>query len=95
MHRVHRAMALHSPGSVCLAAPGLGDDGVLFSGETPFQGGPGATGRSHSAFGVIVESIRTPLLTLPEGTEVLTEHGEPTTVAAEKPHLRERIGRGH
>lgn len=44
----------HSPGSVCLYAPALGeagDDGaptgVVFSGDTLFQGGPGANGRSY------------------------------------------------
>ncbi|WP_308738255.1 MBL fold metallo-hydrolase, partial [Kocuria dechangensis] len=62
----------HSPGSVCFHAPDLGAHGVLFSGDTLFQGGPGATGRSYSDFGTIIESIRTRLLTLPEGTEVLT-----------------------
>ena len=34
----------HSPGSVCLYAPGLG---VVFTGDTLFEGGPGATGRSR------------------------------------------------
>ncbi|MFE7631976.1 MBL fold metallo-hydrolase [Kocuria sp. NPDC057446] len=85
----------HSPGSVCFSAPGLGEDGVLFSGDTLFRGGPGATGRSYSDFDVIVESVRTRLLTLPEGTEVLTGHGEPTTIGAEAPHLQEWIDRGH
>ncbi|MHA7261844.1 MBL fold metallo-hydrolase [Arthrobacter sp. TMN-37] len=85
----------HSPGSVCFSAPGLGADGVLFSGDTLFSGGPGATGRSYSDFGTIIDSIRTRLLTLPEGTEVLTGHGDSTTIAVEAPHLQEWIDRGH
>ncbi|TDK25534.1 MBL fold metallo-hydrolase [Arthrobacter crusticola] len=85
----------HSPGSVCFRAPGLGPDGVVFSGDTLFSGGPGATGRSYSDFGTIIESIRTRLLTLPEGTEVLTGHGDSTTIGAEAPHLQEWIDRGH
>ncbi len=85
----------HSPGSVCFSAPDLGEDGVLFSGDTLFRGGPGATGRSYSDFGTIVESIRTRLLTLPPATEVLTGHGDPTTIGAETPHLQEWIDRGH
>lgn len=85
----------HSPGSVCFYAPGLGESGVLFSGDTLFQGGPGATGRSYSDFGVIIASIRERILSLPEGTEVLTGHGDATTVGAEKPHLQEWIDRGH
>src|SRR6185436_5017050 len=35
----------HAPGAVCLYAADLG---VLFSGDTLFNGGPGATGRSYS-----------------------------------------------
>jgi glyoxylase-like metal-dependent hydrolase (beta-lactamase superfamily II) len=85
----------HSPGSVCFHAPDLGEHGVVFSGDTLFQGGPGATGRSYSDFATIVESIRERLLTLPDGTEVLTGHGDPTTIGAEKPHLQEWIDRGH
>ena len=82
----------HSPGSVCFSAPQLG---VVFSGDTLFQGGPGATGRSYSDFPTIIDSIRERLLTLPEDTEVLTGHGDPTSIGAEKPHLQEWIDRGH
>ncbi|WP_435112288.1 MBL fold metallo-hydrolase [Nocardiopsis synnemataformans] len=82
----------HAPGAVCLYAPELG---VLFSGDTLFQGGPGATGRSYSDFPTIVESIRDRLLPLPEDTVVNTGHGESTTIGAEAPHLQEWIDRGH
>lgn len=41
----------HSPGSVCWYAPELGPGtGTVFSGDTLFAGGPGATGRSYSDF---------------------------------------------
>ncbi|HEX6916496.1 MAG TPA: MBL fold metallo-hydrolase [Phycicoccus sp.] len=82
----------HAPGASCLHAPDLG---VVFSGDTLFQGGPGATGRSHSDFPTIIESIRTRLLTLPPDTVVLTGHGDPTTIGDEAPHLQEWITRGH
>ncbi|MEE4544795.1 MBL fold metallo-hydrolase [Streptomyces sp. V4-01] len=82
----------HAPGAVCLYAPGLG---TVFTGDTLFQGGPGATGRSFSDFPTIVESIRARLLTLPPQTVVRTGHGESTTVADELPHLQEWIDRGH
>lgn len=82
----------HSPGAVCLYAPELG---VLFSGDTLFCGGPGATGRSFSHFPTIVDSIRDRLLTLPAGTLVRTGHGDSTTIGAEAPHLAEWIARGH
>nr|WP_221443028.1 MBL fold metallo-hydrolase [Nocardiopsis algeriensis] len=82
----------HAPGAVCLYAPGLG---VLFSGDTLFQGGPGATGRSYSDFPTIVASIRDRLLSLPPETVVHTGHGDSTTIGAEAPHLQEWIDRGH
>ncbi len=82
----------HSPGSTCLYSPGLA---VLFSGDTLFSGGPGATGRSFSSFETIIDSIRTKLLTLPAETSVHTGHGDDTTIGAEGPHLQEWIDRGH
>lgn len=82
----------HSPGSVSLVVPELG---VVFTGDTLFAGGPGATGRSYSDFPTIVESIRTRLLTLPPETVVHTGHGDSTSVGAEAPHLQEWIARGH
>ncbi|MFJ6214108.1 MBL fold metallo-hydrolase [Streptomyces sp. NPDC092296] len=82
----------HAPGAVCLYAPELG---TVFTGDTLFQGGPGATGRSFSDFPTIVDSIRERLLTLPARTVVRTGHGESTTVGAEAPHLQEWIDRGH
>lgn len=82
----------HSPGAVCLHAPTLA---TLFSGDTLFQGGPGATGRSYSSFPTIIESIRERLLSLPPETVVRTGHGDPTTIGDEAPHLEEWIARGH
>jgi len=82
----------HSPGGCCLYDA---EEGVLFSGDTLFQGGPGATGRSHSDFPTIIESIRTRLLSLPPETRVLTGHGAQTTIEQEAPHLDEWIARGH
>jgi glyoxylase-like metal-dependent hydrolase (beta-lactamase superfamily II) len=81
----------HSPGSSCLYAPELG---TVFTGDTLFQGGPGATGRSYSSFDTIIESIRGTLLTLPGDTTVRTGHGDSTTIGAEAPHLEEWIARG-
>ncbi|MFU8874491.1 MBL fold metallo-hydrolase [Micromonospora sp. SL4-19] len=82
----------HSPGACSLHAPDLR---AVFTGDTLFAGGPGATGRSYSDFGTIIESIRTRLLTLPPETVVHTGHGDDTTVGAESPHLDEWIARGH
>jgi glyoxylase-like metal-dependent hydrolase (beta-lactamase superfamily II) len=82
----------HAPGAVCLYAPELG---TVFTGDTLFNGGPGATGRSYSDFGLIVDSIRGRLLTLPPETVVRTGHGDGTTIGDEAPHLEEWIARGH
>jgi glyoxylase-like metal-dependent hydrolase (beta-lactamase superfamily II) len=82
----------HSPGSCSFYAPELG---AVFTGDTLFQGGPGATGRSFSDFPTIVASIRERLLTLPPETVVHTGHGDQTSVGAEAPHLQEWIDRGH
>jgi glyoxylase-like metal-dependent hydrolase (beta-lactamase superfamily II) len=76
----------HSPGGVCVYVQ---DEGVVFSGDTLFQGGPGATGRSYSDYPTILESIRTKLFTLPAGTVVHTGHGDDTFIGAEAPHLDE------
>lgn len=82
----------HSPGACCLYVPDLA---TVFTGDTLFAGGPGATGRSYSDFDTIITSIRDRLLTLPAATSVHTGHGESTTIGAEAPHLDEWIARGH
>ncbi|WP_086661978.1 MBL fold metallo-hydrolase [Lentzea kentuckyensis] len=74
----------HTYGSICLYAPELG---AVFSGDTLFEGGPGATGRSYSDFPTIVTSIRERLLTLPPDTIVHTGHGPTTTIGAEAPRI--------
>jgi glyoxylase-like metal-dependent hydrolase (beta-lactamase superfamily II) len=78
----------HSPGGCCLYDEA---GGVLFSGDTLFHGGPGATGRSYSDFPTIIASIRDRLLVLPGSTRVLTGHGEETTIGEEAPHLAEWV----
>jgi glyoxylase-like metal-dependent hydrolase (beta-lactamase superfamily II) len=70
----------HAPGAVCFYAPDLG---AVFTGDTLFHGGPGATGRSYSDFGTITASIRSRLLALPPETVVHTGHGEDTTIGDE------------
>lgn len=81
----------HTPGSTSFVAEGLG---AVFSGDTLFEGGPGATRWSYSSFPSIIESITGRLFTLPPETAVHTGHGPSTTIAAEMPHLAEWISRG-
>lgn len=82
----------HAPGAVCVHAPELG---TVFTGDTLFQGGPGATGRSFSDFPTIIESIRDRLLILPDDTVVRPGHGDSTTIGAEAPQLPQWLQRGH
>lgn len=70
----------HAPGAVSLHVPDLG---VVLTGDTLFQGGPGATGRSFSDADLIIESIRRVLFALPDDTVVHTGHGDSTTIGAE------------
>ena len=74
----------HAPGAVCLHAPDLG---CVFTGDTLFNGGPGATGRSFSDRPTIEASIRSRLFALPDDTVVHTGHGDDTTIGAEKANL--------
>jgi glyoxylase-like metal-dependent hydrolase (beta-lactamase superfamily II) len=71
----------HAPGGVCFHAEGLG---CVFTGDTLFHGGPGATGRSYSDRGELVASIRAKLFALADDTVVHTGHGEDTTIGAER-----------
>lgn len=74
----------HSPGSTCFY---LESEGTVFTGDTLFNGGPGATGRSYSDYPTILASIREKLLTLPAQTVVRTGHGDNTTIATEQETL--------
>jgi glyoxylase-like metal-dependent hydrolase (beta-lactamase superfamily II) len=80
----------HTPGSVCLALEG---HPVLFTGDTLFPGGPGATSSEGGDFATIIQSVRT-LFALPGKTRVLPGHGAETTLGTEAPHLEEWIARG-
>ena len=82
----------HSPGSVCWYAPELG---AVFSGDTLFSGGPGATGRSFSDFPTILQSISGRLGSLPGDTVVYTGHGDTTRIGDEIVHYDEWVARGH
>jgi len=79
----------HTPGSVCFYAPGY-----LLSGDTLFPGGPGNTYGDRRRFDQIIASIRDKLFVLPDDTQVLPGHGDPTTIGNERPYLEEWIARG-
>lgn len=79
----------HTPGSVSFVL-----EPVVFSGDTLFPGGPGATRWDYSSFGQIMDSVENHLFTLPEPTIVYPGHGAETTIGAEKPHASEWRARG-
>jgi glyoxylase-like metal-dependent hydrolase (beta-lactamase superfamily II) len=81
----------HTPGSVSFKVI---DAPLLFSGDTLFPGGPGATHFPGSSFEQIIQSIDQRLFTFPAETFVLPGHGTNTTIAQERPHLQEWIDRG-
>ncbi len=76
----------HAPGAVCVYVHDLG---CVFTGDTLFQGGPGATGRSFSDEPTILASIRDVLFRLPDETVVHTGHGDDTTIGAERETLEQ------
>jgi glyoxylase-like metal-dependent hydrolase (beta-lactamase superfamily II) len=82
----------HSPGSVCWSIPELN---AVISGDTLFQGGPGATGRSYSDFPTILDSIKNRLGLLPAETVVYTGHGDTTTIGGELVNYDDWVKRGH
>ncbi len=82
----------HTPGSMCFR---LEDSPVVFSGDTLFPGGPGATKFPGGDFDTIIESIdRLLFAALPPDTIVMPGHGDDTTIGAERPHLQEWVDRG-
>jgi len=81
----------HTPGSVSFKLAGAP---VLFSGDTLFPGGPGATKFEGGDFDTIVRSIDDLLFALPDDTIVMPGHGLDTTIGTERPHLQEWVDRG-
>ena len=81
----------HTPGSISFALAGTP---LLFTGDTLFPGGPGATQFEGGDFSTIIDSIDTKLFRFPDHTIVLPGHGVDTTIGRERPHLREWVDRG-
>jgi glyoxylase-like metal-dependent hydrolase (beta-lactamase superfamily II) len=89
LHAIHNPG--HTPGSISFR---LADAPVLFSGDTLFPGGPGATKFEGGDFDTIIRSIDDLLFALPDDTIVMPGHGLDTTIGAERPHLQEWVDRG-
>ena len=89
LHAIHNPG--HTPGSISFHVEGTP---LLFTGDTLFPGGPGATKYPGGDFAAIIHSIDTKLFTFPDDTIVLPGHGIDTTIGAERPHLQEWVDRG-
>lgn len=89
LHAIHNPG--HTPGSISFAVAGTP---LLFTGDTLFPGGPGATKFPGGDFPTIIRSIEDKLFTFPDETIVLPGHGADTTIGTERPHLQEWIDRG-
>jgi glyoxylase-like metal-dependent hydrolase (beta-lactamase superfamily II) len=82
----------HTPGSMCFRLEG---SPVVFSGDTLFPGGPGATSFPGGDFATIIRSLEDRLFApLAAETIVMPGHGNDTSIGTERPHLQEWIDRG-
>lgn len=87
----------HTQGSVCLYLPQRSaaseekTQRILFAGDTLFQGSIGRTDLWGGSFDLILRSLKSKLLTLPDDTAVFPGHGPATTIGQERernPFLR-------
>ena len=82
----------HTPGSMSFHVEGTP---LLFTGDTLFPGGPGATQYEGGDFETIIRSIEDRIFSKFDGsTIVLPGHGLDTTVGTEVPQLDEWVARG-
>jgi len=82
----------HTPGSMCFFVEGTP---LLFSGDTLFPGGPGATKFAGGDFPTIIRSIDERIFSnFGPDTLVLPGHGADTKIGDERPHLQEWVDRG-
>jgi glyoxylase-like metal-dependent hydrolase (beta-lactamase superfamily II) len=78
----------HTPGSLCFLAGGF-----VFSGDTLFPGGPGATDGDPKRFAQVMTSLAR-LFALPDDTRVHPGHGLDTVIGRERPYVETWRARG-
>jgi hydroxyacylglutathione hydrolase len=71
----------HTPGGICLYAA---DDGIVFAGDTLFDGSVGRTDFPGGSMTQLLRSIKEKLFVLPDETVVYPGHGPTTTIGREK-----------
>lgn len=90
------ALRGHTPGSIALSF--RGDDGTthLFTGDSLFPGGVGATDHyDYQSFPQLIDDVEERVFgRYDDNTWVYPGHGDDTTLATERPHLTEWRSRG-
>ena len=78
----------HTPGSISLVAGPF-----LFSGDTLFPAGPGATDGNAARFRQVMQSVDR-LFELPDDTRICPGHGLDSTIGRERPYVETWRARG-
>ena len=85
----------HTPGSVALLFRGGEDGDHLFTGDSLFPGGVGATRGDRERFRQLLDDVEQRIFDrLGDECWVYPGHGDDTTLGAERPHLQEWRERG-
>ncbi len=71
----------HSPGSLCFYNQ---KTETLFSGDVLFSGSIGRTDLQKGDYNLLIDGIRTKILTLPDSVKVYPGHGPKTSIGIEK-----------
>lgn len=89
------AVAGHTPGSVCLRYDDPDGHPHLFTGDSLFPGGVGATFGDADAFDQLIDEVDQKLFRrLPDDTSFYPGHGDDGRLGDERPHLEEWRTRG-
>ncbi|GGO91282.1 hydrolase [Nocardioides phosphati] len=89
------AIAGHTPGSICLLHRTPDGGTHLWTGDSLFPGGVGATFGDRDAFATLIDQVETKIFgALPDDTWFYPGHGGDSTLGAERPHLAEWRARG-
>ena len=91
------AIAGHTPGSIALLYDDTAAGGHphLFTGDSLFPGGVGATFGDDEAFAQLIDEVETKVFArLPDDTWVYPGHGGDTRLGVERPHVAEWRARG-
>lgn len=86
----------HTPGSIALALRATDGTTHLFTGDSLFPGGVGATNHyEYQSFPQLIDDVEDRVFGVyDDRTWVYPGHGDDTTLAAERPHLQEWRARG-